>query len=131
MSTMTEPRFVWWQFVIVTSTLVALIATAVGTGTAFTTLPVLWFLAVCPGMAFVRLLAMEDPVLRWISAIGLSVALGAVVAEALLFAHLYTGFRTIVVLGVLACAGAVIGRRRARGNPEPADAPVGAARPLG
>jgi hypothetical protein len=131
MSSMTEARFAWWSFVIVASTVVAVIAAMVGTGSAFTTIPVLWFLAVCPGMAYVRMLGFDDTALRWISAIGLSIALGAVVAEALLLAHLYTGFRTIVVLGVLACAGAVIGRRRVRGSSEPADVANGVAQPLG
>ena len=53
---------------------------------------------------------------RWVITIGLSVAATAVVAEALLLIGWYTGLRTVVLLAVVACAGAVIGRLRVPGR---------------
>ncbi len=112
-----------WLLIIAVSTAAAMAATVVSNGTALTTVPLLWFLAVCPGLPYAQLLRLDDPVQRWIIAIGLSVAIDAVVAEALLFTDSYTAPRTIVVLGVVACAGAVIARLRARGD-ESVDAPA-------
>jgi hypothetical protein len=114
-----------WLVVIVASTAAAIAAADVASGTAFTTLPLLWFLAVCPGMPYARLIAPvpdRDPVRRWLTAIGLSVAGGAVVAEVLLYADAFTGGRTVAVLGGVAILGAVIDVlvERAREEPSPA-----------
>ena len=116
--------FTFWLVVTAGSTVAAILASATAAGTALTTVPVLWFLAVIPGMPYARMLGFDDPLLRWITAVGLSVALAAVVAEAMLLTGSYTGFRTIVVLAVVACTGAVIGRLRVRRDPEPSDPPT-------
>jgi hypothetical protein len=113
-----------WLLIIVTSTALAIVATLVADGSALTTVPLLWFLAVCPGIPYAQLLRLDDPIQRGIIAIGLSVAIDAVVAEALLLTDAYTATRTVVALGVVACAGAVIARVRAQGDDEPADLPV-------
>jgi 4-hydroxybenzoate polyprenyltransferase len=130
-----------WLVVILVSTAAAIGAALAAEGTPLTTIPLLWFLAVCPGLPYVRLLRLGerrperarsaeteatrsgDPVQRWILAVGLSLALDAVVAEALLYSNSYTALRAVVVLGGVACLGAVIGRLRDRGRSEPADAP--------
>jgi hypothetical protein len=77
-------------------------------------------------MPYARLVAPpvdDDPVRRWIMAVGLSIALAAVVAETLLYAGAFTAFTTIAVLGGIAVVGAVIGlvveRTRARRAAEP------------
>lgn len=45
----------------------------------------LWFLLVCPGMAYVRLLTNTDGLTQWTLAIALSLALDAVVAAFMLY----------------------------------------------
>lgn len=112
-----------WLVVVVASTLAAIVATMIGSGNALSTIPLLWFLAVCPGMPYARLIGAgpaPDPVQRWITAIALSLALGAVVAEVLLYAGWFTSFRTVLLLGVIACAGAA--RDLVRTNRRAADA---------
>jgi hypothetical protein len=113
-----------WLLVIAVWSAAAIGAAAGADGSGFTMLPLLWFLAACPGLPYALLLRLADPVQRWVLAIGLSVALDAVVAEVLLYAGWYTGLRTVVVLAVIACVGALIGRLSVRGDAEPADAPV-------
>jgi hypothetical protein len=127
---MTEPQRLanQWLLVIGLSSAVAIIAALVADGSPLTVLPMLWFLAVCPGLPYAQLLRLDDSVQRWVIAVGLSVALTAVVAEALLLTGWYTGLRTVVLLAVVACTGAVIGRLRVRddGSSDPA-APGGEA----
>lgn len=113
-----------WLLVNAVSSAVAIVATVAGEGTALTTVPLLWFLAVCPGLGYVHLLGMDDAMRRWTITIALSLALDALVAEALLYTHMYTALRVVVVLAVVACAGAVIARLKVRGKTDPAEAPV-------
>jgi hypothetical protein len=100
-----------WLVLIVASTAAAVGAADVASGTALTTVPILWFLAVCPGMPYAWFVvpAGDDPLRRWLTAVGLSIALAAVVAEALLLAEAFTGFTAISVLGAIAVIGAIGG----------------------
>jgi hypothetical protein len=105
-----------WLVVVVASTAAAVGAATIASGSALSTVPLLWFLAVCPGMPYARMLGAgpaADVTQRWITAVGLSVALAAVVAEALLYAGEFSGRRTVAVLGVIACLGSVLERIRA------------------
>jgi hypothetical protein len=104
-----------WLAVILASIAATIGAVAFDSGVA--AVPVLWFLAVCPGMPYARMLRAggdDDPLLRWVSAVGLSLAMAAVVAEGLLLAGAFTGMRTIAILSWIAVAGALIEYRRAR-----------------
>jgi hypothetical protein len=103
-----------WLAVILASIAATIGAVAFDSGVA--AVPVLWFLAVCPGMPYARLLRAggDDPMLRWVGAVGLSLALAAVVAEGLLLAGAFTGMRTVAILSWIAVAGALIEYRRAR-----------------
>ncbi len=51
---------------------------------------VLWFLLICPGMAFVRLLRVADLATELMLAIGLSLALDALVAIGMLYGQLWS-----------------------------------------
>jgi hypothetical protein len=99
-----------WALVILVSSLAALLATDVASGTPLTTVPLLWFLAVCPGMPYARLVTSPgtDWVQRWMTAVGLSLGLGAVVAEILLYTGAFTGFTAVAVLGAIAILGALV-----------------------
>jgi hypothetical protein len=102
-----------WLVVIVASTALALVAGAIASGTGLSMVPLLWFLAVCPGMPYARMInagPTADLTQRWITAVGLSLALAAVVGEILLYAGAFSGLRTVAILGVIACAGAVFER---------------------
>ncbi len=49
-----------------------------------------WFLLACPGMAFVRVLGVKDALAEWTLAIALSLVLDTLVAEAMLFAGVWS-----------------------------------------
>ena len=112
-----------WAVITLVSSIVALAAADVASGTALTTVPLVWFLAVVPGMPYARLVTPpeRDWVQRWVTAVGLSIALAAVVAEVLFYTDTYSGFTTVAVLGGIAVAGALAEQwRSAR---DAADAP--------
>ena len=113
-----------WLTVVLASSVVAVLAAIASTGDALTTAELIWFLAVIPGLPYIRMLWKDaDPVAFWITTIGLSLAMDTVVAEALLYAHAYSAVAAVSVLAGLACLGAAIGRLRAsRERAEPADA---------
>jgi hypothetical protein len=113
-----------WFLLVVASSIAAVLAAAAATGDAVSMVPLLWFLAVIPGLPYVRMLRnTAEPVALWVTALGLSLAIDALVAEALLYTDAYTARTTVVVLAIVACAGATIGRLRMHGEvSEPAEA---------
>ena len=112
-----------WLALVLACSAVAVVAAAAETGDGWSMVPLLAFLAVIPGLPYVRMLHQpREPVAFWVAAAGLSLALDAIVAMVLLYTETSTGFRTVAVLAGLACVGAVIGRsRRAWDAPEPAE----------
>jgi hypothetical protein len=112
-----------WAVITLVSSIVALAAADVASGTALTTVPLVWFLAVVPGMPYARLVTPpeRDWVQRWVTAVGLSIALAAVVAEVLLYTDTYSGFTAVALLGGIAVAGALVEQWRSARNA--ADAP--------
>jgi hypothetical protein len=72
------------------------------------------FLFVCPGMAFVRLLKIEEPVAELTLAVALSLALDALVAGTMLYAGMWSPRWGFVLLICASAAGAVLQIARAR-----------------
>lgn len=103
-----------WFLLVVASSVLALIATLAATGDALSMVPLLWFLAVIPGLPFVLMLrARQEPVAFWLTALGLSISLDAVVVEVLLYTDAYSPEAAVFVLVGIAYCGAAIGRLRA------------------
>jgi hypothetical protein len=103
------------------SSALALLATIAGTGNALSMIPLLWFLAVIPGLPFVRMLRNdEDPVAFWLTTIALSIAIDALAAEALLYGRGFSALAVVSVLAGIAWLGAAIGRLRSSGDAESA-----------
>ncbi len=107
--------------IVAASSALALLATAAGTGNALSMIPLLWFLAVIPGLPFVRMLRNDhDPLAFWLTALALSVAIDALVAEALLYGRGFSALGVVCVLAGIAWLGAAIGRLRSpEGDAEP------------
>jgi len=115
-----------WFLLVVASSAAGVLAAFAATGDARSMVPLLWFLAVIPGLPYVRLAGnTRDPVALWIAALGLSLAIDVLVAEALLYTHRYTATTAVVVLAVIACLGAAIGRLRQGEASEPTEAANG------
>ncbi len=84
---------------------------------------VLWFLSVAPGSALLRLVRLPDNgAAGWVTAIGASFALDALVTEAMVYAHVWTPTRGLIILGVLVVAlVAAEGGTRARSRESAVD----------
>jgi hypothetical protein len=77
----------------------------------------LWFLLVCPGMAFVRLVRTEPGVAGWMLAVALSLAIDGLVAGAMVYTGLWSprwGLVAVIVVSVVGAALQVVLARRAR-----------------
>jgi hypothetical protein len=95
-----------WTLLVVGSSVLAVAAAAAGSGDGWSFLPLLWFLAVIPGLPYVRMAgAGGGPIGRWVGAVALSVAMDAVVAEVLLYTGSYGAARAVFVLAGIALLG--------------------------
>ncbi len=68
----------------------------------------LWFLLVCPGMAFVGLLRLHDRLVELTLAIALSLALDALVAGAMLYTGAWSPEGSLAILIGLSAVGALL-----------------------
>ncbi len=72
----------------------------------------LWFLFVCPGMAFVRLLRLETSYYEWTLAIIISISVDAGVAALLVYAHYWSielGLSILIALSLLGACLQILG----------------------
>ena len=61
----------------------------------------LWFLVICPGMAFVQLLRLRDVLVEIAIAVALSLAIDTIVASVMLYAGAWSSPRQLaIVLGI-------------------------------
>jgi hypothetical protein len=101
-------RRVSWPALVAGSALAAAAVALIGAPEAIRAPLVLVFLLLGPGMAFVPLLGLGDPVAQLTVALGVSVALDLCVAMAMLYAGAWSPPVTLVVLAAIALAGAAI-----------------------
>ncbi|MBV8087880.1 MAG: hypothetical protein JO247_23975 [Chloroflexi bacterium] len=81
----------------------------------------LWFILVCPGMALVRCMKLDNPLAEWALAIGLSIAVETVVAGVLVYGAMWSAGTALVVLSLITVAGALPDAARAAGLHTPAN----------
>ncbi len=67
-----------------------------------------WFLLVCPGMAFVRLLRIRETLTELMLAVALSLAIDTLVAEAILYAEIWSSRLALLVLIGISVIGAAL-----------------------
>ena len=84
---------------------------------------VAWFLLVCPGMTVVNLLDITEPILRFAATFGISIALGVVVAEALLYLGWWSPVLGLGILCGLTVAGALLSAVTVRHSSTAVDRP--------
>jgi len=78
------PRWLW-PAIILCSAVASGLLFFLELASSFRLLTTLWFLLVCPGMAFVRLFQFDETYYEWTLAIALSISLDAIVACILLY----------------------------------------------
>lgn len=87
------------------SALAAVVAVLGDAGAPVRPMLVIWFVLVCPGMAFVGLIRLPSPLFALTLSIALSCALAVVVAQAMLFAGVWNPVAGLVTLAVLTMVG--------------------------
>ncbi len=68
----------------------------------------LWFLLVCTGMSFVRLLDIKDAVVELVLAIGLSIAISTLLSEILVLSEQWMPVRGLYILIGLSLVGVML-----------------------
>lgn len=107
-----------WPGVILSSAIAVVVLAAVDVATPLRTLLSVWFLAVCPGMAWARVVGFPDPAWRWTFAIASSVSFELLLALGMVYGGLWSVGGALALLAILAVIGAlldvlVVSRRRA------------------
>ncbi|MCA1669152.1 MAG: hypothetical protein LC793_17500 [Thermomicrobia bacterium] len=95
-----------WPVVIGASAFALALVLLAESGLPLRPIVVIWFLAVCPGMAFVPLLAIRDWLTALTIGVGVSLALDALVAEAMVYTGYWSATWSLAALVAIACAGA-------------------------
>ena len=111
-----------WPLVLVASALGALAATVANWPSPIRPVLVLWFLLVCPGMALVRLLWLEDAIAEWTLAVAVSLALEIIIAGTMLYAGLWVPPLILATLAAVSLAGALVQLWRSANQRGPVDA---------
>jgi hypothetical protein len=99
--------------IIIAFAVVCVFATATGLGSPARPAIVFSFLLVCPGLAFVRLLRIQGPLIELTLAIALSIALDVIVAEAMVLTRQWSPELGVTALAGLSVTGAVVQIRTA------------------
>jgi hypothetical protein len=111
----TKPSILW-PLVIIASAGGALLATIYNIGVPMQPAIVFWFMLVCPGMACVRLLEIQERSAELTLAVALSLALDGIVSETMVLARLWSPTWGLAVLAGVSVAGAVRQMRTVTGR---------------
>jgi hypothetical protein len=69
---------------------------------------ILWFVGVCVGMAYIRLLRLSEAFTEWVLAVALSLGIAAVVSAGLLYTGRWSPERGFLILVVISLAGVAL-----------------------
>ena len=97
----------FWPLSIIASAIAVNVVVLVDSQSVVRPLLVLWFMLICPGMAFVRLLRLKSMAVELSLATALSVALATILAGSLLYSGLWSPTAGLITLGCIAVLGAV------------------------
>ncbi len=119
-------RDLLWPGIVAASTVAMAVVTALGLGPPIAPFVAGWFVFVCPGLPYVRLLNLGDPLNELLLAVALSLSLESVVSLVLLWGSSWTPVRmlqiviAITVLGVLLDADRAFWDGRSTNSTQPA-----------
>lgn len=96
----------WLVPAIITITTIAASVSVFGNiSSPFRVVIVLWFLLVCPGMAYIDLLEIKDKFTTWTLAVALSLALDTAVSLIVLYTNRWSAALIIGILAALTLSG--------------------------
>jgi len=105
-----------WSVIISFSALGAALAAALDWPAPLRPALVIWFVAICPGMAIVRLLRLDSLLVEVTLAIALSLALAGLIASALVYAGLWSPNLVLELLVAITVGALILGLRARRGH---------------
>lgn len=97
-----------WPAIIILSAGATSFVTFVVPASPLRPIVVMWFLCVCPGIALVGLLRLNEPVVEWTLAVALSFAIDAMVGSIQLYAGRWSPTLTLEILIALSLAGMIM-----------------------
>ncbi len=96
-----------WSVIIVFSAIAAALVAFVFSEAPLRQVVVMWFLFICPGMMLVRFLRFNQPVVEWVLALALSLAIDAIVAGIVLYVGKWSPAAILSFIIGLSIAGAI------------------------
>jgi uncharacterized membrane protein len=105
MKVSTEKSMIW-PAVILASGALTLVMTMLDVNFFIRPALVIWFLTVCPGMAWIQVLNVREAALRWTLAITASLVLDLLLAMGMLYSSLWSPTWALVILVAIAGIGA-------------------------
>ena len=101
-------RLPWlWQAIIILSVFATALFAFLFPATPLRPVIVMWFLFICPGMMLVRFLRLNEPVVEWVLALALSLALDAIVSGIVLYAGKWSPVAILGIIIGLSLVGAI------------------------
>jgi peptidoglycan/LPS O-acetylase OafA/YrhL len=105
----TESAARWvWPGLIIASTVVFLGIILLDVRGPLRVIVAVWFLAVCPGMAWTRVFGFDDPAARWTVATASSLSIEVLIAAAMAYARSWSVEGAVVALAAVAVVGAIV-----------------------
>ncbi len=102
-----------WPGIVAASTVVMTVVVALGLGPPIAPIIAFWFVFVCPGLPYVRLLDLREPLTEVLLAIALSLSIEAVVSLILLRGSAWTSVRMLQIVIAITVLGVVLDAHRA------------------
>ena len=102
-------RFSWiWPLIILISAVGTILVVFWDFAPGFRPVVVLWYLLICPGMAYVRLLNLRDLLAEWVLAVALSVSIDAIVSGVMLYAGFWYPLYALLFVISVSVLGVVL-----------------------
>jgi len=102
-----------WPAVIVLSAVLAALMMLIPEPSPLRAAAAFWFLLVCPGMAFVRLLRLHDTLVEVSLAIALSIAIDIIVSETLVVSNSWSPGWALAIIVLVSLVGVALQLRQA------------------
>ena len=101
-------RTLLWPLIITISVILVLLGMDGIIGDPFRPIITFWFFLVCPGMAFVRLLRLENTITEAVLALALSITIDMLVSVILVLNRVYTPWFGLAIIATLSVIGAIL-----------------------
>ncbi len=106
-----------WPGIVTASTVAITVVVALGLGPPIAPITAFWFVFVCPGLPYVRLLDLREPLTEVLLAIALSLSIEAVVGLVLLWGSAWTPVLMLQIVIAITMLGVFLDAHRTAWSP--------------